>query len=109
MKLHKNYAVIRLSAEQVYWERGFRDSRYNRRVERIDITQPTEADWAEYHKAREAHEYLLSSPYFDDGGPDERSSVSPPEPKRDYIYAETVEEWLDRCHEIEKEETSGTN
>ena len=104
MKLHKNYAVIRLSAEQIYWQRGFSDSRYNRRVERIDITQPTEADWAAYRKAKEAHEYLLNSPYFDDGGPDERSSVSPPEPTREYIYAETHEEWLNRCRELDQED-----
>ena len=103
MKLNKNYAVIRLSAEQVYWERGFRDSRYNRKVDRIEVTQPTEADWAEYRKAREAHEYLLSSPYFDDGGPDERSQVSPPEPTREYIYAETHDEWLARCREMDGE------
>ena len=103
MKLNKNYAVIRLSAEQVYWERGFRDSRYNRKVDRIEVTQPTEADWAEYRKAREAHEYLLSSPYFDGGGPDERSQVSPPEPTREYIYAETHDEWLARCREMDGE------
>lgn len=104
MKLHKNYAMIGLSAEQVYWSRGFQDSRYNRLVERIDITQPTEADWDEYRKAKAAHEYLLGSPYFQDGGPDDGSRVEPPEPTRTYIYAETHEEWLNRCRELDQEE-----
>ena len=109
MKLHKNHAVIRLSAEQVYWERGFRDSRYNRLLDRIEVTQPTEAEWAEYRKAKAAHDYLIMSPYFDDGGPDEGSSVSPPEPRREYIWAETHEEWLARCRALDQEETSGTH
>jgi len=102
--LNRNSVTIRLSAEHVYWQRGFHDSRYNRKVDRIDVTQPTEADWADYRKAKEAHEYLLNSPYFDDGGPDERSQVSPLEPKREYIYAETHEEWLDRCRALDQEE-----
>ena len=52
-----------------------------------------------------AHDFLLRSPYFEDGGPDERSQVNPPEPAREYEYAETVEEWLARCRAIEQEET----
>lgn len=103
MNINKNSVAIRLSAEQVYWHRGFTDNRYSRRVERVIITEPTEADWADYRKAKEAHEYLLASPYFDDGGPDEGSSVSQPEPSREYIYAETEAEWIARCHEIEME------
>ena len=109
MKLHKNSIAIRLSLEQVYMHRGIFDSRYNRRVDHINVTQPTEAEWAEYRKAKEAHEYLLNSPYFDDGGPDERSQVSPPEPSRECIYAEAIEEWLDRCRAIEKEAANGSD
>jgi hypothetical protein len=103
--LNKNSYTIRLSAEQVYWQRGFHDSRYNRKVERIEVTQPTEADWGHYRTAKAAHNYLLSSPYFEDGGPDERSTVNKPEPKREYIYAETHEEWLARCRALDQEET----
>ena len=101
--LSKNYVAIRVSAEQIYMERSYYDSRYNRKVDRIEVTQPTEADWDDYRKAKEAHEYLLNSPYFDDGGPDERSQVSPPEPTREYIYAETHDEWLARCREMDGE------
>lgn len=101
--VRKNAYAIRLSAEQVYWERGFRDSRYNRLVERIDITQPTEQDWADYRKAREAYDYLLESAYFDIGCSCEHPSVSEPTPSREYVYAETHEEWLARCKELDKE------
>ena len=102
MKLHKNYVAIRVSAEQVYWQRGFWDSRYQRIVERVEVTDPTEADWEDYRRARDAHEYLLASPYFQDGGPDEGSTVEPPEPTRTYVYAETHEEWLNRCHALDE-------
>lgn len=104
MKLNKNSVAIRLSHEQVFMHLALFDPRYERRLERVIVTQPTEADWVEYRKAKEAHDYLLASPYFEDGGPDERSSVAEPEPRREYIYAETVKEWVARCLEIEKED-----
>jgi len=103
VKLHRYSAAIRIPDEMRFLMMA--DPRYRRLVERIDITQPTEADWAEYRKVKKAHEYLLNSPYFDDGGPDERSSVSPPEPTREYVYAETTEEWLTRCRAIEQEDS----
>lgn len=105
MKIHKNEVYLSLHAEQVYMYRAWKDDRYRRKVERVITTDPTEADWAEYRKAKEAHDYLLESPYFQDGGPDEGSSVEEPEPKHEYIYAETVEEWLDRCRELDREQT----
>lgn len=104
MNIRKNSVAINLNAEEVFMHRSLFDDRYSRRVKQLIITQPTEADWAEYRKAKEAHEYLLGSPYFEDGGPDERSSVTEPEPGREYIYAETVEQWIARCRRIEKEE-----
>ena len=103
MNIHKNSVAIRLSAEQVYMHRSLFDVRYSRRVRQLIITEPTEADWADYRRARDAHEYLLASPYFDDGGPDEGSSVSEPSPSREYVYGETVDEWIARCGELEKE------
>lgn len=103
MKIHKNEVYVRISAEQVYMYRAWQDRRYSRKVERVITTDPTEAHWAEYRKAKEAHDYLLESPYFQDGGPDEGSSVEEPEPKREYIYAETTEEWLDRCRKLDEE------
>jgi len=103
MSLHKNSVAIRLSADQIYWSKSFHDPRYGRRVERIKVTQPTEADWAEYRKAKEALEYLRESPYFEDGGPDERSQVNEPEPSRQYIYTETYDEWIARCRELDGE------
>ena len=102
MKLHKHSVAIRIPDEMRFLMMS--DTRYRRLVERVNITQPTEADWAEYRKAKKAHEYLLNSPYFDDSGPDERSSVSPPQPTREYVYAETTEEWLTRCRELDQEE-----
>lgn len=101
MKIRKFSAAVYFSAEQVFMHRALYDTRYERRVKQVNITPPTEAEWADYRKAKEAHEYLLASPYFDDGGPDEGSSVSEPEPGREYIYAETVDEWIARCREIE--------
>lgn len=105
MNIFKNHAAIRVSPEFVYIERAVYDARYSRRVSHINVTQPTEADWTDYRTAKRCHDYLLNSPYFDDGGPDERSSVSPPEPSREYIYAETVDEWLKRCREIDGQES----
>jgi len=101
MKISKVSAAIRIPDEMRFL--CMPDPRYRRLVDRIIITQPTEREWEDYRKAKAAHDYLLMSPYFDDGGPDERSSVSPPEPKREYIYAETHEEWLNRCRELDKE------
>lgn len=103
MNINKNYAAIRISAEEIYMHRSLFDVRYARRIRQLIITEPTEADWAEYRKAKEAHDYLLQSPYFEDGGPDERSTVVEPEPKREYVYGETVEEWIERCQELDKE------
>ena len=104
MNINYNSFVTRLSHEQVFEQRGLSDARYRRLMNRVIVTQPTEADWGQYRMAKAAHEYLLESPYFEDGGPNERSSVTEPEPKREYVYAETVEEWIARCLEIEKEE-----
>ena len=103
MRFHKNEVYIRLSAEEVYMYRAWQDRRYSRRVEQVITVEPTEKDWADYRKAKEAHEYLLQSPYFEDGGPEEGSSVNEPTPTREYIYAETTEEWIQRCQELDKE------
>lgn len=97
----KHYAALKVSAELLFMTRAWRDSRYNRRVKEVIETPPTEQDWADYRKAKEAHEFLLSSPYFIDGGPEDGSSVEEPTPKREYIYAETKDEWLARCWEME--------
>lgn len=103
MSMNTNAVHVRISAEEVYMQRAWADPRYGRKVEAVITTEPTEADWAEYRKAKEAHDYLLESPYFQDGGPDEGSSVSEPEPKPEYIYAETTKEWLDRCWNLDEE------
>lgn len=103
MNINYNSYAIRLSREQVFENRGLSDARYRRLLNRVIVTQPTEADWGQYRMAKAAHNFLLDSPYFEDGGPDERSSVTEPEPKREYIYAETVEEWIARCLEIEED------
>lgn len=101
--LKYNSYAIRISAEQVYWERSWRDKRYTRKIGEIIVAEPTEADWEQHRAAKAAHDLLLQSPYFEDGGPDERSKVVEPEPKREYVYAETHEEWLARCGELDKE------
>lgn len=103
MTFNTNSTAIALSAETVYMYRAWQDRRYSRRVEQVITTDPTEKDWTDYRKAKEAHEYLLQSPYFEDGGPDEGSSVSEPVPSHEYIYAETTEEWIKRCQELDKE------
>lgn len=104
MTFNTNTIAIRLSAEQVYEYRAWRDRRYRRRVQEVIETPPTEQQWADYRKAKEAHEYLMQSPYFQDGGPDDGSSVNEPTPDREYIYAETTEEWIQRCQELDKEQ-----
>ena len=102
MRIRKNSYAIRISDEQLFMHRGLFDPRYERKVERVVVTEPTEADWTAYRTAKRCHEYLLESPYFEDGGPDERSTVNPPEPTREYIYAETVDEWIARCKAMEE-------
>jgi len=104
MELNKNSVAIRLSAEQAYMWRALNDPRYYRRIKETIVTQPTEAEWADYRKAKAAHGFLLASPYFEDGGPDERSQVVEPEPRREYIYAETHDEWIARCLELDSKQ-----
>ena len=101
MNLNKNTVTFHVSAEEYYMHRAWTNPAFFRVVERVITTEPTDAEWAEYRKAKEAHDYLLQSPYFQDGGPDEGSSVEEPEPKHEYIYAETVEEWIDRCRALD--------
>lgn len=103
MKPHKNYVAISLSLHQIVEMRSTTDDRYRRKVERITETPPTEKDWADYRAAKEAHDFLIESPYFIDGGNDYGSEVEEPTPSREYAYAETEAEWLNRCRELIEE------
>lgn len=98
----KYSAAIRISEWQLFDMKSISDPRYRRKVKEVIEHQPTEQDWANYRAAKEAHEFLLESPYFIDGGSDDSSHVEEPEPRREYVYAETTAEWLDRCRELLK-------
>lgn len=51
---------------------------------------PTEQQWADYRKAVEALEFLRTSPYFMEGGPEYGAEVNEP---HDYIWREYTETW----------------
>lgn len=97
MEVNKNSVTIRISNEMAFWMQAQVDPRYARRIEREDVTQPTDEEWEDYRNARDALARLRESPYFEDGGPDYSAAVREPEPRREYVYAETNEEWLARC------------
>ena len=100
MKVNKNAITMRISLEEM----GAWDSRYMRKSELISITEPTQKEWADYERARDALAFLRTSPYFQDGGPDERATIEPPSPRREYRYTETEKEWRERCSKLTKEQ-----
>lgn len=105
MNPYKNYVAISMSEWQMFDMKSMTDDRYRRKVQRVIETHPSEKDWEDYRAAKEAREYLLLSPYFRDGGPDDGSEVEEPRMSRKYIYAESEDEWLDRCRDLLKGES----
>ena len=103
MHVFKHYGTVELTDWQLFDMKSLMDKRYRRRVQEVIETPPSEQDWADYRAAKIAHDFLLSSPYFRDGGPDEGSEVEKPQSDRQYIYAESEDEWLDRCRDLLKE------
>lgn len=73
---------------------------YERKVESRTAQEPTEADWADYREACDLLERLEASPYYQAGGPDYGAEISEPRTTYTYVYAETVEEWKERCKEV---------
>lgn len=101
----RNQIAIRMS----YGALGVYDARYRRKIGATKRTPPTAADWAEYERARAMLEELRESPYFEDGGPEEKASVEPPVGRTEYSYTETEDEWRERCAKITGPRPPGIN
>ena len=98
------YSSVKLTEDQVFHRRAWKDERYIRRVERTVTHPPSAEDWAEYEKAVEALEFLRDCRFYEEGGPDYESTVEPPGDRYEYIYLETKEEWRERCRQMLVEE-----
>jgi hypothetical protein len=86
-----------------YTYKALGDERYRRKVERVVETPPTAEELAAYAEAEAAWAILEHSPYFDGGGPEYGPELTPPQPKCEYVYAETEEAWIERCRTIDAE------
>lgn len=84
-----------------YRYKALTDERYRRKVERVIETPPTAEEWEAYRKAEAAWAILEDSPYFEPGGGEYGAELTPPQPKREYVYAETEEEWILRCRQLD--------
>lgn len=92
----RNRISIRLS----HYDRGLYDARFRRKIAGRKITPATAEEWAEYERALAMLEELRESPYFEDGGPEERATVDTPRDHITVTYAETEAEWRARCAKI---------
>ena len=93
---------IRVSEEYWFEMLATKDGRFHRRVEREEEVLPTAEDWAKYERALELWEELRGNPFFDFYG--EEPWIDEPRPDVRIVYAETHEEWLERCRELMKDD-----
>ncbi|NWL34444.1 hypothetical protein [Paenarthrobacter nitroguajacolicus] len=103
MELHKNTIAIWISAEMLYMEKSLTDPRYDRKATRHE-TPPTAEDWALYSQALAGLRALEAYEGTEWGGPDYGTEVNEPQPRVTYEYHETHEEWLARCHKLDRSE-----
>lgn len=86
-----NTIAISLDYWRVSWT-----GEWAREVERIDETPPTAEEMRDYDKACALLDELQGYDCFEDGGSDYGAEVRKPTPHREYVYAETEEEWIAR-------------
>jgi len=95
---------IYISDEQRYQAKALYDDRYDRRAERMEAA-PSPGYWEQFRKAEECLAFLRGYPDMDWGDWDqEEPSLSPPRCNVFYTYLETVDEWLERCRALDKED-----
>lgn len=104
MNVRKYGSSIPISGEIYAEHRSWHDDRFARRIESETRTPPTEADWAEYREGLALLEQLRGNRFYEEGGPDEGSTIRVPEDTITYVYAETHDEWLCRVRELMKED-----
>lgn len=90
---------IKLSEEQVFSMRAWKDPRFDRKANKI-TTPPTPETWERYRAAKAGLEALEAYEGTDWGGPDYGTEVHEPAPTITFEYLETVEEWLARCRAL---------
>jgi hypothetical protein len=74
---------------------------YQRRVRNITTTPVTQEQETAHAKAVEALAHLTSYEGYNNGNPDYEPEIEPLRPAREIDYAETWEEWADRCRELD--------
>ena len=96
---------VPISSEVLYgavaMEYMMRGGQYARIIESEETIEPTDEQWRQYYKAKKMWKRLRKNPYFFEGGNDYPNEVRKPEPERIVRYAETREEWLSRCQQID--------
>ncbi len=83
--------------QRIGWESwgDWFDPKYKRKVDHVETTPPTEEDLAVHARAVELLAELERNPYYRVW--DDRAYIMGPTPTTHYVYAETVEEWRERC------------
>lgn len=104
--IQKLGATMRLSIEDFAYYRSRSDPRYKRLVASQTEIAPTNEQMAEYNRALELFAELETNRYFSDGGYEYGASIDKPTGRREYTYAETHEEWLDRVRALLAEENN---
>lgn len=89
-------AVQFISDEELYWQRAYTDSRYERKASKTVVASTSE-DWAKYHLAKRA---LLTLNAYENTTGAEEVEVPCPKPRTEYTFTETHDEWIERCHQM---------
>lgn len=98
-------STFTVSTEELASARSWNDPRYNRKVKETIVHPPTQADWDEYREGVAMLKRLRKNKFYQEGGPDEGSSVDKPRARHEYVYGETHDEWLERVRELLREES----
>lgn len=99
MAIQKFGVTMQISDELYFMSRT--EPEFERKVLR-EVEHPvTEGEWATYREGVRLLDALRKNPYFEEGGSDYGAEITKPEPRVEYIYAETHEEWLARCRALE--------
>lgn len=111
MSIQKRGVNFNISYESLQRWNGTADSfefvlgHYPRRkVDYVETIPVTDEQRAKHARATELFQELSQNEYFVDEG----SGISRLEPKKVTHYAETHDEWVQRCRKIKQEDQAGT-
>lgn len=72
-----------------------------RKIDRIEEIPPTAEQVAQHARAVELYEELLENPFFESGSYEGAERIWELKPTKTIYYAETIEEWLERCRAVD--------